>query len=150
MACNNSIRSVLRRLILAACVYYIWDERNKRLFGNQKRDYKTVLFTIINHIRMKLTSLKVKNSAQVAKVNKDWQVTLNGSSTSEELMKIEVIKTDCYIMEVVCWIWLGYLVAVLFPDVVVGHLGDAMSVDPSCRVFVGGNVAREGSFSMVA
>ncbi|GKD73951.1 reverse transcriptase zinc-binding domain-containing protein [Tanacetum coccineum] len=74
MSCNNSIRSVLRRLILATCVYYIWDERNKRLFGNQKRDYKTVLLIIINHIRIKLTSLKVKNFAQVARVNKVVQV----------------------------------------------------------------------------
>ncbi|GJU99542.1 reverse transcriptase zinc-binding domain-containing protein [Tanacetum coccineum] len=62
MACNNSMRSVLRRVVLAACVYYIWDERNKRLFGNQKRNHEALMQLIINNIRMKLVSLKVKNS----------------------------------------------------------------------------------------
>ncbi|GJT70964.1 ribonuclease H-like domain-containing protein [Tanacetum coccineum] len=52
----------LRRVVLAACVYYIWDERNKRLFGNQKRNHEALMQLIINNIRMKLVSLKVKNS----------------------------------------------------------------------------------------
>nr|GEY52969.1 hypothetical protein [Tanacetum cinerariifolium] len=34
MACNNSIRGILGRIVLAASVYFIWDERNKRVFGN--------------------------------------------------------------------------------------------------------------------
>ncbi|GJV51338.1 hypothetical protein Tco_1447079 [Tanacetum coccineum] len=32
---SNAIRSILRRLILAATVYYIWNERNKRLFDKE-------------------------------------------------------------------------------------------------------------------
>ncbi|GJY90404.1 hypothetical protein Tco_0505600 [Tanacetum coccineum] len=83
MACNNSIRSILRRIVLAASVYYIWDERNKRLFGNQKRDYKTVLLMIINNMRMKLVSFKVRNSSQVANVSKEWQIPLNGNTNNE-------------------------------------------------------------------
>ncbi|GJS95855.1 reverse transcriptase zinc-binding domain-containing protein [Tanacetum coccineum] len=35
---NRSIKSVLRRIIIVACVYFIWNERNKRLFTNDKRD----------------------------------------------------------------------------------------------------------------
>ncbi|GJX09402.1 RNA-directed DNA polymerase, eukaryota, reverse transcriptase zinc-binding domain protein [Tanacetum coccineum] len=87
MAYNNSIKSILRRVMLAACVYFIWDERNKRLFGNPKRNHETVLLLIINNIRMKLMSLKVNNSAQVADVNREWQVSMNGSNNSEVLMK---------------------------------------------------------------
>ncbi|GJS82396.1 RNA-directed DNA polymerase, eukaryota, reverse transcriptase zinc-binding domain protein [Tanacetum coccineum] len=34
--CNNAIRSVLRRIILATTVYYIWKERNSRIFTNDK------------------------------------------------------------------------------------------------------------------
>ncbi|GKF36805.1 reverse transcriptase zinc-binding domain-containing protein [Tanacetum coccineum] len=34
--CNNAIRSVLRRIILATTVYYIWKERNLRIFTNDK------------------------------------------------------------------------------------------------------------------
>ncbi|GKG22166.1 hypothetical protein Tco_0387469, partial [Tanacetum coccineum] len=34
--CNNAIRSVLRRIILATTVYYIWKERNSRIVTNDK------------------------------------------------------------------------------------------------------------------
>ncbi|GJY90847.1 RNA-directed DNA polymerase, eukaryota, reverse transcriptase zinc-binding domain protein [Tanacetum coccineum] len=86
MACNNSIRSVLRRVVLAACVYYIWDERNKRLFGNQKRNHEALMQLIINNIRMKLVSLKVKNSIQVSTVSKEWQVTMNENTLMDDLI----------------------------------------------------------------
>ncbi|GKA89031.1 hypothetical protein Tco_0810843 [Tanacetum coccineum] len=68
MACNKSIMTILRRIVFAASVYYIWNERNKRLFGNEKRSQNEVLLTIINNIRMKLASLKVKNSTKAAKL----------------------------------------------------------------------------------
>ena len=77
LPCNNSIASVFRRLVVSASIYYIWNERNKRLFAGDKRDAKKVLKIIIDHIIMKLDSLKVNNSAQVVKVGKDWQVKMN-------------------------------------------------------------------------
>ncbi|GJX71997.1 RNA-directed DNA polymerase, eukaryota, reverse transcriptase zinc-binding domain protein [Tanacetum coccineum] len=88
MACNNSIKSILRRIVLAACVYYIWDEKNKRLFGNQKRDYKTLIMMIVDNIRLKLMSLKVKNSNHVMTISKEWQldgiVSLSNSSSCSD------------------------------------------------------------------
>ncbi|GJW16459.1 RNA-directed DNA polymerase, eukaryota, reverse transcriptase zinc-binding domain protein [Tanacetum coccineum] len=35
--CGNSIDSIIRRLSLAACVYLIWQERNWRIFRDEKR-----------------------------------------------------------------------------------------------------------------
>ncbi|GJW90665.1 hypothetical protein Tco_0168218 [Tanacetum coccineum] len=58
---NRSIKSVLRRIILAACVYFIWNERNKRLFTSDK----------------KLTSLTVKRTSQTKEVCKLWKVVLD-------------------------------------------------------------------------
>ncbi|GKC68404.1 RNA-directed DNA polymerase, eukaryota, reverse transcriptase zinc-binding domain protein [Tanacetum coccineum] len=46
MYCGNSIDSIIRRLSLAACVYLVWQERNWRLFREEKRspdDLLTVL-----------------------------------------------------------------------------------------------------------
>lgn len=34
---NNANRSILRRIVVAATVYYIWNERNKMLFDKGKR-----------------------------------------------------------------------------------------------------------------
>ncbi|GKA41366.1 RNA-directed DNA polymerase, eukaryota, reverse transcriptase zinc-binding domain protein [Tanacetum coccineum] len=86
MACNNSIRSIVRRLVFAASIYFIWNERNKRLFGNQKRSSKDILLSIINHIRMKLTSLKVKASPNIQAVSSEWQITMNNDNSKEVLM----------------------------------------------------------------
>ncbi|GJT61235.1 hypothetical protein Tco_1004768 [Tanacetum coccineum] len=77
MACNNSIMSVLRTIVIASRVYNIWNERNKRLFENEKRSYGEVLLMIINNVRMKLASLTVKSSNTVDEVSKTWQITIN-------------------------------------------------------------------------
>ncbi|GJR70922.1 ribonuclease H-like domain, reverse transcriptase, RNA-dependent DNA polymerase [Tanacetum coccineum] len=47
---NKSIKSILKRIVLATCVYFIWNERNKRLFTNVKRDNKDVLAAMINYL----------------------------------------------------------------------------------------------------
>nr|GEY24324.1 reverse transcriptase zinc-binding domain-containing protein [Tanacetum cinerariifolium] len=38
--CNKTIRSIVRRLGVAASLYFIWHERNKRLFADEKREWK--------------------------------------------------------------------------------------------------------------
>ena len=80
--CNKSIMSILRRIVLAACVYYVWNERNKRLFANEKRDYKVLLTVIVNNIRLKLAS----KSAKIDEVSKRWQVYMN-QIDSDSLIK---------------------------------------------------------------
>ncbi|GJT69902.1 RNA-directed DNA polymerase, eukaryota, reverse transcriptase zinc-binding domain protein, partial [Tanacetum coccineum] len=90
MACKNSIRSVLRRVVLAACVYYIWDERNKRFFDNQKRNHEALMQLIINNIRMKLVSLKVKNSIQVSTVSKDFFCLLEQTVVNKAALRLRI------------------------------------------------------------
>lgn len=83
---NKSIKSMLRRIGLAACVYYIWNERNKRMFTNEKQDVEAVTKTIVNHLRLKLSSLHVKETIQVADVCKKWNVTMNVKKGDERLL----------------------------------------------------------------
>ncbi|GKC67086.1 ribonuclease H-like domain-containing protein [Tanacetum coccineum] len=52
--CNNAIRNVLRRLILAIVVYYIWKERNSRIFANENMTADNVLQRIIESIGLQL------------------------------------------------------------------------------------------------
>ncbi|GJZ09213.1 hypothetical protein Tco_0543496 [Tanacetum coccineum] len=70
--CSNSIWSVLRRIGLAACVYYVWKERNDRIFTQIKKSYQTVLQHIMENIRLHLMSLSVKKSANTVKVADLW------------------------------------------------------------------------------
>ncbi|GJX21855.1 hypothetical protein Tco_0226300 [Tanacetum coccineum] len=46
---NKSIRSLLLKFILASCVYSIWTERNRRLFTNEKQDYKEMVSNVVNY-----------------------------------------------------------------------------------------------------
>ncbi|GJT68932.1 hypothetical protein Tco_1028218 [Tanacetum coccineum] len=73
MPCNKSIKSITRRIVLAACVYFVWNERNKRLFSGDKRESKDLLAVIINNVRLKFSSLTVKKTTQVEVASKRWQ-----------------------------------------------------------------------------
>ncbi|GKB01849.1 hypothetical protein Tco_0829893, partial [Tanacetum coccineum] len=72
--CNNVIRSVVRRITLASAVYYIWKERNSRIFNDTKVPCEKVLQMIIENIRLQNQRLQVKMSKQVCKVAMEWNV----------------------------------------------------------------------------
>ena len=72
---------MVRRLGLAATLYFLWQERNKRLFAEEKRQWKTVLGIIINSVRLKLTSLTTKDSSHVRMVEDCWQIKMNKIKT---------------------------------------------------------------------
>ncbi|GJW64567.1 RNA-directed DNA polymerase, eukaryota, reverse transcriptase zinc-binding domain protein [Tanacetum coccineum] len=74
---NKSIKSVLRRIVFAACVYFIWNERNKRLFTNDKKNYNELIAKVVNHIRLKLASLTMKRTCQTVEIYKKWKVGRN-------------------------------------------------------------------------
>ncbi|KAI8538551.1 hypothetical protein RHMOL_Rhmol09G0112500 [Rhododendron molle] len=57
--------SSLYKFSLAASIYYIWGERNLRIFQGRSRDVAAVSLTIFNSIRAKANSwATVKFSAQ--------------------------------------------------------------------------------------
>ncbi|GJV30013.1 hypothetical protein Tco_1386461 [Tanacetum coccineum] len=62
IAKRRSIRSVIAKLVVAACAYHIWQERNARLFSNQKRSHIQVVECIKSSIRLKLLSCTFKKS----------------------------------------------------------------------------------------
>nr|GEU36212.1 RNA-directed DNA polymerase, eukaryota, reverse transcriptase zinc-binding domain protein [Tanacetum cinerariifolium] len=62
---NNSIWGVIRRLCLAAAVYFIWQELNRRLFINCSRDELELFKAICEELKAKRVSIQVKQSNQV-------------------------------------------------------------------------------------
>nr|GEW88281.1 hypothetical protein [Tanacetum cinerariifolium] len=83
---NMSIKSVLGRLILATCVYFIWTERNKRHFTTQKQSCKDMIENVVYHIRMKLASLTVKRTEQVEEVSRKWKIAFNVKNEDGKLL----------------------------------------------------------------
>ncbi|GJX81464.1 reverse transcriptase zinc-binding domain-containing protein [Tanacetum coccineum] len=64
---GNTIGSIIRRLCFAACVYLIWQERNNRIFKNEKRSNESLFIILNDTIKWRLSSLKFKSSQAVLK-----------------------------------------------------------------------------------
>ncbi|GJY49962.1 hypothetical protein Tco_0439918 [Tanacetum coccineum] len=59
---KRSARNVIVKLVFAASCYFIWQERNNRLFKNQKRSEDQVIEVIKSTVRLKLLSCKFKKT----------------------------------------------------------------------------------------
>ncbi|GJZ25601.1 reverse transcriptase zinc-binding domain-containing protein [Tanacetum coccineum] len=69
---GNTIGSIIRRLCFAACVYLIWQERNNRIFKNEKRSNESMFIILNDTIKWRLSSLKFKSSQAVLKAAEIW------------------------------------------------------------------------------
>ncbi|GJS37921.1 actin-related protein 9 [Tanacetum coccineum] len=61
MAHKRNVLSVIGKLIVAACTYFIWRKRNTRLFKNIKIPPEDVSDAIMVTVRLKLLTLRFKN-----------------------------------------------------------------------------------------
>ncbi|GKD77238.1 RNA-directed DNA polymerase, eukaryota, reverse transcriptase zinc-binding domain protein [Tanacetum coccineum] len=64
---NNTIWSVIQRIMFGAVVYFIWQERNIRRVDQVCRSDKGVFKCIVNAVRFKLMGLKLKVNSDVLK-----------------------------------------------------------------------------------
>ncbi|GJU33568.1 RNA-directed DNA polymerase, eukaryota, reverse transcriptase zinc-binding domain protein [Tanacetum coccineum] len=69
-----SIWGIIRKICLAAVVYYIWQERNGRLFNNHKRTEKEVFEAIYGDVRSILISIPARDTQNIAKVDEEWDI----------------------------------------------------------------------------
>ena len=72
--CNNSIWSVLNRYLISYAVYYIWKERNDRVFSQNSKSVDVVVQNIKDQVRLQLMSLKVLQTVNTCKVAEIWKV----------------------------------------------------------------------------
>ncbi|GJY47387.1 reverse transcriptase domain, reverse transcriptase zinc-binding domain protein [Tanacetum coccineum] len=59
---RKSSRSVIAKLVLAACAYFVWQEQNERLFKNSTRSVKQVIDYIITSVRLKLLTCRFRRT----------------------------------------------------------------------------------------
>ncbi|XP_071715234.1 uncharacterized protein [Rutidosis leptorrhynchoides] len=67
-------RIVVAKLIFSASVYLIWLERNARIFKGEKRDPDKLVNIIFGTVRLKLMSVRFKNSQHVRNMKIAWQI----------------------------------------------------------------------------
>ncbi|GJZ77252.1 reverse transcriptase domain, reverse transcriptase zinc-binding domain protein [Tanacetum coccineum] len=67
-------RIVIAKLVLAASCYFIWHERNCRLFKNQKRSQDQIIEVIKCNVRLKLVTCKFKSTTNVKAFLHLWKL----------------------------------------------------------------------------
>ncbi|GJX65445.1 RNA-directed DNA polymerase, eukaryota, reverse transcriptase zinc-binding domain protein [Tanacetum coccineum] len=71
---NQNIWSIVRKLVFGAAVYYIWQERNNRLFKKRGKRWKD--FVIKEVVQLKISGLAVKESRAVREVEERWNIKI--------------------------------------------------------------------------
>ncbi|GKB44263.1 RNA-directed DNA polymerase, eukaryota, reverse transcriptase zinc-binding domain protein [Tanacetum coccineum] len=74
---NNTIWSVIQRLVWGACVYFIWQERNGRCFMKMFRDIDCLFNMIMDSVRLRLLGLTIKTTPSVLEALKFWNLQIN-------------------------------------------------------------------------
>ena len=69
---KNTIWSVIQRLMLGATVYFIWQERNMRLFGSYGRTENELFKIIVDAVRFRIMGLKLRVTTDVLNVAEVW------------------------------------------------------------------------------
>ncbi|GKD20206.1 ty3-gypsy retrotransposon protein [Tanacetum coccineum] len=69
---NNSIWSILQRLLLGAAVYTVWQERNFKTFQNRNRFVEEVCNVIKDVVRLRVLSLRINPFVQVYEAADIW------------------------------------------------------------------------------
>ncbi|GKA31569.1 reverse transcriptase zinc-binding domain-containing protein [Tanacetum coccineum] len=93
---NKNVWSIVRRLVFGAAVYFIWQERNRRMFQNEKREVKNVVEIIKETVRLKLASFVVKNGRTVRNVEAVWGIKfyrkVKHGAGDDDIEQIDVLK----------------------------------------------------------
>ncbi|GKF28850.1 hypothetical protein Tco_0095192, partial [Tanacetum coccineum] len=74
IAHRRNVRSVIGRILVAAAAYFIWVERNNRVFKNSRRSLEELRDAIIVTVRLKLLSFRFKNTAVVQDILARWKM----------------------------------------------------------------------------
>ncbi|GJZ78974.1 ycf3-interacting protein 1, chloroplastic [Tanacetum coccineum] len=77
----KSSKSVVTKLVIATTAYFIWQERNWRLFKNKKRSSKQVFDAIFIVVRLKLLSSRFKKSKDGVLFAQRWNLPISEYAT---------------------------------------------------------------------
>ncbi|GJU37561.1 hypothetical protein Tco_1185915 [Tanacetum coccineum] len=75
---NNTLWSIIQRLVFGAAVYFILQERNFRLFRSVERPTDKFFDIIMDTVRLRLLGLKIKCSSKVDKAAAIWKIPIKG------------------------------------------------------------------------
>nr|XP_043633197.1 uncharacterized protein LOC122604367 [Erigeron canadensis] len=71
---SNSAWTVIGKLLIAATSYFIWQERNSKLFSNKSRQVDQIRDLIASTVQLKLVTLRFKNIVMVNRFIEAWNL----------------------------------------------------------------------------
>ncbi|GJV83921.1 putative RNA-directed DNA polymerase, eukaryota, reverse transcriptase zinc-binding domain protein [Tanacetum coccineum] len=74
-ATRRTSKSIIAKLVVAATSYFIWQERNGRLFKNSKRTVNQVVECIMHTVRLKLLSCRFKTTRSALEMINAWNLS---------------------------------------------------------------------------
>lgn len=74
---KNTIWSVIQRLVLGASVYFIWQERNMRLFDGHSRTMDELFKIVVENVRFRIMGLKLKVTPDVITAANIWNFPID-------------------------------------------------------------------------
>ena len=74
IAKKRSAQSVIAKLVFASSTYFIWQERNGRLFKKKKKSCEQLIEVILSIIRLKLLTFHFKKTSRVDRVLAVWKL----------------------------------------------------------------------------
>nr|GEW93623.1 hypothetical protein [Tanacetum cinerariifolium] len=77
IAKRKSSKSCIGKLVVVAATYFIWHERNSRLFNKRKRSVTEVVDCILSNVRLKLPSCRFKKSRDAIMFARLWEIPIS-------------------------------------------------------------------------
>ncbi|KAI3797687.1 hypothetical protein L1987_32950 [Smallanthus sonchifolius] len=71
---SKNEKHVIGKLVVGAAAYFVWQERNLRLFSTKKRSADRLVEVILATVRMKLHTMRFKRTSQVERILQDWSL----------------------------------------------------------------------------
>nr|GFC25518.1 hypothetical protein [Tanacetum cinerariifolium] len=72
---RRTTRSVIAKLVVVATAYFIWQERNYRLFKKVKTSENQLVECIISSVRFKLMTCRFKKSKDGLAILRQWKLS---------------------------------------------------------------------------
>ncbi|KAJ0523308.1 hypothetical protein HanIR_Chr10g0492361 [Helianthus annuus] len=72
IANSKMAANVIAKIVVGDAAYFVWEERNRRLFSSKRRNADQLVEVILATVRLKLHTMRFKNSSQMARVLQDW------------------------------------------------------------------------------
>ncbi|XP_022015041.1 uncharacterized protein LOC110914561 [Helianthus annuus] len=73
-AASKKLEHIVCKLVVAASTYFIWQERNNRLFSNIQRKEETVAQVILDMVRLRIMGFKIERDVNHRKLLETWRI----------------------------------------------------------------------------